>query len=121
MLTVITSAVRSDAPVVRGPYGSLTTGASVRDSAILPLVVGKGHWLSPDREVAPLRPPHVVVGQQEPGQARGALGGNPEKIKYFPLLKPSGREQLHAGVDFRKLTSRFVRGWRRRGDRPRGS
>src|SRR5436190_4139548 len=38
-------------------------------SAIVALVVGEGHGLAADREVTPLRPADVVVGQQDPRQA----------------------------------------------------
>src|SRR5262245_61948606 len=86
MLTVITSLVRSRSW-----------------SAILALVVGEGDRLAADREVAPLRPADVVLGQQDAGQVGVAAEGDPEEVVGLPLLEVRGREELDAGVDLRQL------------------
>ena len=65
----------------------------------LSLVVGEGHGLAADREVAPLRPADVVLGQQDPGQVGVAAEDDPEEVVDLALLELGGGEQLDAGVD----------------------
>ena len=72
-------------------------------SVIAPLRVGEGDRLAADREVAPLRPADVVVGQQDPGQVRVAAEDDAEEVEDFALLGLGGGEELDAGVDLRQL------------------
>src|SRR5213083_1929276 len=100
-------------PAPGAPVDTLIPAAS----AIVALVVREGHWLSPDGEVPALRPADVVVGKQDPPQVGVAAEDDSEEVESLPLLELGSRKQLTARVDFRK---RFFRGWRCRGDHPRG-
>src|SRR4249919_114072 len=94
MLTVISSSTRS----------------SVRKgSAIVALVVGEGDGLAADREVAPLRPADVVVGQQDPGQVGVASKVNPKEVEHFPLLELGRGKQLDTGVNRGERLGRVLR------------
>ena len=88
MLTVITS-------VRCGPRSSASPVArsiAVR-SAIVALVVGEGDRLAADREVAPLRPADVVLGQQDPASGRGGRGRRCRRSRRprAPGTRRSGR------------------------------
>src|ERR1700709_254089 len=98
MLTVISSSVRSSLRSGVLSRSVLNPTSAVR-SAITALVVGEGDGLAADREVAPLRPADVVVGQQDPGQVRMAAEDDPEEVVDLALLEVGGGEQLDAGVD----------------------
>src|ERR1700709_2041935 len=98
MLTVLSSSVRSSLRSGVLTRSWLNPPSAVR-SAITALVVGEGDGLAADREVAPLRPADVVVGQQDPGQVRMGAEDDPEEVVALALLEVGGGEQLDAGVD----------------------
>src|ERR1700709_416736 len=107
MLTVISSSVRSS---LRSGVlnGSVLNPTSAGRSAITALVVGEGDGLAADREVAPLRPADVVVGQQDPGQVGVADEDDPQEVEGFARLEVGGGEELDAGVDLRQRVARRV-------------
>src|SRR4051794_22440621 len=101
MFTVMISDVRPAGPVAAGdppplpvaeassgavppatPPAGETFGADALISAalaIVALVVGEGHGLSPDGEVPPLWPADVVVGKQDSPQVGMAAKDDPEE------------------------------------------
>src|SRR3954447_4429566 len=93
--------------------GAFTSAAS----AIVALVVCEGHRLAADGEVAALRPADVVVRKQDSPQVGVAAEDDSKEVESFALLELGSGKKLTARVDFRK---RFFRGWRCRGDHPRG-
>src|SRR4249920_270675 len=100
MFTVITSERSAAGPVA----GERLT---FKLSAIGPLVVGEGHRLAADGEVATLRPANVVLGKQDPRQVWMALEDDPEEVEGLPLLELRRREKLYTRVDFGEWLSFF--------------
>src|SRR5215204_3635040 len=89
-----------------GPIFTVITSVRSASSAIVVLAVGEGHRLPADREVAPLRPAHVILGKEDPGQGGMAVEDDSEEVVGLPLLEVRSGEKLDAGVDFRKAVGR---------------
>src|SRR3954452_4459407 len=102
MLIVMISRSRSGAPsysakVASGGVSSrsvlIPISASRFGSVIAGLAVGEGDRLAADREVAPLRPADVVLGQEDPGQVRVVAEDDAEEVEDFALLGLGGGEE----------------------------